>query len=453
VRFKGNLKTVNVMGKIFKSKLFLCNKVLFSMKPKVLLFFIIALVYCCSSENTTKTSLTDYIPKNTAVVIKIKNVDSLKNSLAENKILSKITSWDSYKKFTSKQTSFLCSSKAMAEKIIKDQEKTNTNPTLARLYQKLNAKKNTGIILHLEKCAPLIAPLLKEESVLNSSKFADWVSLDLKLNQNKILLNGISIAGDSIPKYLNLFKHTNAVKNKISKIAPIQSEAIQSYSFDDYATFSKNQQQFLKRSAKPDSLFSTVEEVGFVHLKNEKVIILHTYGAENMYDYLTTNKKESYDFQGNEILELKDPALLRKNLAPVIKDYDASFCTVLEDAFVFSSKKDILQTIIKNYKNGATFNKSPLYVCSNSNLAEESSSLYISGAKNLEQLLQKHGTKTLYQEFKKSDFSKVGFTLQTVVDGDFYHTNINLLPIEKTKNNTKVTPLFSLQLKDEIIHP
>jgi len=427
VRFKGNLKTVNVMGKVFKSKLFLCNKVLFSMKPKVLLFFIIALVYCCSSENTTKTSLTDYIPKNTAVVIKIKNVDSLKNSLAENKILSKITSWDSYKKFTSKtsilktlpknssgilcfteldkgkiectfitasvenlvptdrtvetmtykneeikkiftndtvyyayqtkQTSFLCSSKAMAEKIIKDQEKTNTNPTLARLYQKLNAKKNTGIILHLEKCAPLIAPLLKEESVLNSSKFADWVSLDLKLNQNKILLNGISIAGDSIPKYLNLFKHTNAVKNKISKIAPIQSEAIQSYSFDDYATFSKNQQQFLKRSAKPDSLFSTVEEVGFVHLKNEKVIILHTYGAENMYDYLTTNKKESYDFQGNEILELKDPALLRKNLAPVIKDYDASFCTVLEDAFVFSSKKDILQTIIKNYKNGATFNK------------------------------------------------------------------------------------------------
>ncbi|WP_298503631.1 ribonuclease HII [uncultured Maribacter sp.] len=494
------------------------------MKFKILIALLVVLVYSCTTDTKTSSSLVHYVPENTAFVIRINNLDSLKNQLNRNTIISKIKPWGNYENIVSKiallkhlkennkgllcfselgkekfeftyitspqknivvidsaithrtetiayenqeikkitiadasyylyhtnNSSFLSSSEVLIENLIRNQKKTNTNPILHRLYTMSNANKSASIFINLKKASSIINPLLKKESSLKIAQFADWVSLDLKLSANSLNFNGISITSDSVPNYLNLFKNTNPINNRTSELAPLHSDAIQSYTFDDYSAFAKNQQNFLDRSSPMDSLFNTVEEIGYIHINNQKAILINTYGAENIYDYLNANKKESYDYQGSEILELSNSTLLNNALSPVVKEYKAIFCSIIENAFVFAPNKDLIQTIINNYKNGATFNKTALFSSSNTILAEESSTLYLSGAKNLEHILKKHATETVYKDFKKSDFSKYAFVLQTAVDANFHHTNLNILPIKKEENTSIVSPLFSLQLDNEI---
>lgn len=493
------------------------------MKYSILTFLIITFFWSCTPDTKLTDSFLAYIPNNTAVVIKIEKLDSLRNQISNNAILSKMQSWKSYNAISSKllplkyitennngvlcfselgkenyeftyitsfnknliqldsslkisrestiyetkkieklilkevpyfllhinNTSILSSSEVLIENLIRNQGSIKVNPILKRLYNVPNTNKSASIIIHLDKASSLLNPFLKKTSSNPLAKYADWMSLDLKLIPTTINLNGISLANDSIPNYLNLFKNTNALKNNIAELAPLHSEAIQSYSFDDYDAFAKNQQLFLDRSTPMDSLFNTVEEIGYIHLNGQKAIVLNTYGSENIYDYLNLNKKESFDYQGNEILELKNSKLLNNALDPIVKNYDASFCTVLEDAFIFSPTKDLLQTIIN--KNGATFNKTGLYITSNNTLAEEATALYLSGAKNIEQILKEHCTPTFYKEFKSSNFSKYAFAYQTVVDDNFHHTNINILPIEKEEKTSIVSPLFSHQIENEIV--
>ncbi len=347
-------------------------------------------------------------------------------------------------------TSILSSSEAVLQNVLAKINNVEIDPVLKRLQNVPNKNKSAIVIANLNKVNSIVSTVLKEDSSFNASDYADWLSADISLDSKSLHISGISLINDSLPKYLNLFKNTNALKNTIASFAPINASAIQSYTFDDYSEFSKNQQLFLENSTSIDSLFNTVEEIGYIHLKGEKAIVLNTYGSENIYDFLNANKKETIDYQGNEILELKTSKLLNLFFNPIINNYKASYCTILENSFVFSSNKNTLQTIIKNYKNNATYLNNSTYTSIYNTLAEESTTLYISNAENIKNTIAEHCSSSFYKDFKNLKISNYAFGLQTVADKNFYHTNFTITPIIKEKKNSSVTPAFSLQLENEI---
>src|SRR6056297_2025941 len=101
------------------------------------------------------------------------------------------------------------------------------------------------------------------------------------------------MAPDSTKNFINLFKGTSPLANKTASYAPMNAQAILFYTFDDYQVFAKNQNTYLDRVKKTDSLFNTVEEVGVIYLNNEKVVLLKSFGTESLYDYLDSHKKAS----------------------------------------------------------------------------------------------------------------------------------------------------------------
>lgn len=339
-----------------------------------------------------------------------------------------------------------------SEKVLKDITdnigKNVSSPVLQKLYEIADDTKPASAFINLEHTNPFLFPWMKDNA--NITEFSDWALLDFDINDEYINLNGISIANDSLKNYLNLFKNSNPLTNSTPSFAPIEADAILSYTFDNNRIFTKNQKGFSELSSPVDSLLNTVEEIGFIYLKNQKAIILNTYGAENIAEYLTRIKKGGSNYQGNEIMELTEVDFLNKRLNPIIKDYTTNFCTIIEDAFVFTENIESLQTIIRNYKNGNTFNKSAVYKSAMKKLAEESTILFMSNSKNIEHILKNHFSEGFYKDIKETVTEEYSYAAQAIADKNFYHTNIIIQKIEKENKTTKVAQLFSVKLDTEI---
>ena len=100
------------------------------------------------------------------------------------------------------------------------------------------------------------------------------LSLDFTANSDAVQLNGIAMASDSTNNFINLFKGTSPLANRVTEFAPLNSQAMLSFTFDDYQTFAQNQNTYLDRVKKMDSLFNTIEEVGIIYLNNQKAVLL-----------------------------------------------------------------------------------------------------------------------------------------------------------------------------------
>jgi hypothetical protein len=349
------------------------------------------------------------------------------------------------------QTTIISSSRLLLENSIRNTLEPSINLSFKELYKISNTKKSATLFLNTKNSNALFNTILKENSSYSISNFSDWINLDLDIAQDHLNFTGISMANDSLKHFTNLFKNTGARTNTIASFAPLAAETIISYTFDDYGTFAKNQQRYLDRSIPMDTLFNTVEEVGSIFLNGKKAVILKTFGAEKIIKFLEERKKGSSEYQGTEILELNETNFLNEFFNPLVKRFKATYCTILDNAFVFSSEIETLQTIISNYKNGTTFNNTNLYDTANDVLADESNMLFISNADGISNVLKEEFTSSLFNDFKPSTFSKYLFASQLVADDNFYHINTVIQKIEKEDKTNSTSPLFTIQLDNPLL--
>ncbi|MCK5442533.1 MAG: ribonuclease HII [Maribacter sp.] len=322
--------------------------------------------------------------------------------------------------------------------------------TLERLYKIASSTKTASVFINLENSEPLFKSILKENIELRGSNFSDWISVDLNVSQNHFSLNGISVANDSLKNYVNLFKDTNPLLNSTPSFAPRNADAILSYTFDDYSVFARNRQQYLNFASEKDSLFNTIEEIGFIYQNNSKAVLLNTYGSERISEYIVGLKTSESEYQGNQILELGTTDFLNIYLAPIVSNFKANFCTIIENAFVFSPNKELLQEIINNYKSGSTFEKTDTYISAQEVLANESSILFVANSDRIERILNADFSKDLYNDFKRLGFGNSTFAVQVVADQEFYHTSLVIRQTARKSKINTVSSLYTVQLDGEL---
>ncbi|WP_425234488.1 ribonuclease HII [Ulvibacterium sp.] len=384
------------------------------------------------------------------------NLDSIKNKTIE----SLSTGQEEIKQYTIDGSVFFASrlenkiAVSSSQSVLKNLSgsfgKVEIPKALEKLFTASGTTKPASIFLHMDENTELLNSLLRDNPKIEASRFSDWLSLDIDLQLDYINLRGISMVQDSTKNYLNLFKNTTPVANTIQNFAPKNTESILSYTFNDYAMFAKNKREFLGHSVPEDSLFSTVEEIGCIYLDSKKAVLLNTYGSETISEYLGEIQVGSLDFQGNEILELGQSDFLEKLLSPLITDFDAQYVTVLDNAFIFSKEKEVLQTVIRNYKNGNTFQDTPVYETAMENIASESTILYLSDSDGIKDMLNAHFSKTFIQDFSKSKLKPTAYGAQVVADKDIFHTNVIINSITSKKSNRSISKSFSLNLENEI---
>ena len=405
------------------------------------------------AETTDKHFEFVYITDKTADLV---NLESTQNRTVEriefaNSTFDKYTIGNAvFYSLATGEKVIISSSKLLLEKL--DGNIVTEQPeTLEKLYAIANSKKPASIFINLNKSNSLLSTVTKENSEMRISGFSDWISLEINDNSKNLSLSGISIANDSTWNYIDLFANTRPVLNETASFAPAQADAILSYTFDDYSIFSRNRELSSGLVSPADPPLNSVEEIGIVYLNGQKMVILNTYGAEGIAEYLSSLKKSTFDYQGHEIIELNKSDFLNDRISPIVNNYEANFCVFLKNAFVFSEAQNVLKTVIRSYKNTSTFNKAPVFKTLNKEIAKESTILFVSNSKNIETILKEDFTVDFLNDLKKVQLSKYGVAAQTIADKNFYHTNVVVQQIEKGINSAdSALHLFKVELASEI---
>ncbi|WP_318345226.1 ribonuclease HII [Flagellimonas baculiformis] len=340
----------------------------------------------------------------------------------------------------------MASSLLLMENMIRTKDTGPINPTLRKLYETTSPNKSATFFLNLDENPSLLS--FKDDKA--KKPLSEWVSLDFSANSDKVSLNGIAMAPDSTKNFINLFKGTSPLANKTPQYAPMNTQALISYTFDDYQVFAKNQNTYLDRTKVVDSLFNTIEEVGIVYLNNQKVVLLNSFGTESLYDFLDSGKTSSDSYQGSEVLGVQDKNFLTGAFAPLVKDFESNFCTILENSFIFAEEIEPLQTVISNYKSGASFTNSTLYKTAKAPLANESSILFISGDSGIDFFAEQDLAPEVAESIKKTELDEYAIASQLVADTDFAHFNILASKIGTVQESNTVSPLFTLELDTDL---
>jgi outer membrane protein assembly factor BamB len=341
----------------------------------------------------------------------------------------------------------MSSSQMLIENVVRLSGNQKTDPVLEKLYNTSSVDKSATLFLNPEGNTSLLS--LKEKNDDNKP-FSSWISLDFTANSDEVNLNGVAMATDSTKTFINLFKGTSPLANKTPAYAPLNAQAIISYTFDDYRIFANNQNTYLDRVKQADSLFNTIEEVGIIFLNNKKTVLLKSYGTEGLYDYLDSKKTASQNYQGNEILELQESQLITEHFTPLVKNFEANFCTVIENSFIFSEDKEALQTIISSHKSSSSFDKDQGYLTAKAYMANESSMLFIFNNTGIDFFAEQELSENLADDITSDDLVDLVFASQMVMDNGFGHFNLLTSKIKQSQEKNAVSPLFTLELNTDL---
>ncbi len=492
------------------------------MKLKFITVLILLLIIACNPQLKNESSLLDFIPEKTSILIKINNFNNLQSEIKNNDLLNSLKSLKLYKEisdktnilkyispssesllafsnsedgttvdmffitkdsldylkklasvinkkklishknksineFTLKNSLFYCinldnnfmlsSSKSLIEEVI-NKEIKDENKNLEKLYKTTNNLKPCNILINTKE-NNLFFNQPETKNFSYSNFIGDWISLDGNINQSKLNFIGIGTSLDSISNTISLFKNTTPIHNTVQEYAPKTSEAILSFSFNDYSIFAQNRLNHLRLKKSLDTIFSTVEEIGIIYFNSKKSIILQTYGADNISEHLTKYRKTNIDFKSSQITALNNPNIISGNFNPLVNSFESNYYTIIGNAFIFSEDIETLQNIIDNFKNGTTFNKSSIYSSAKETIANESSILYICKNKKLKQNIS-NLSKTSLNDFDKIKLSDYFFAKQIVADKNFYHINLTIQKIKKENKSNTISPIFNIQLDNDL---
>ena len=324
-------------------------------------------------------------------------------------------------------------------------ETYSASPRLRSLYRAASNDKVASVFLNGSEAQDLLNHTHRIPGSVALETLAGWMALDLESTDRRFSLSGPVITTDSL-SLLNLFRNIRPLENKTPILAPAEADAILSFTFEEHDQFAENQLAFLRQPTALDTLFNTVEEVGFFYLRNKKGIILSTYGTENINLFLESIRASTTEYLGNEIVTLAQNEFLRVHFYPLIQDFEANHYALLENAFVFAEDRDVLQTVIRNYNQGNTFHKTQAFKGVSQSLADASNILFVTKNRGADELLEKDFSPDLIKDIQKRSMNDYAYAAQLVSDDTFFHSHLLVQKLSEIEDPRNTYPLYSIAL-------
>ncbi|MDO6761340.1 ribonuclease HII [Tamlana sp. 2_MG-2023] len=321
-------------------------------------------------------------------------------------------------------TFFASSSKALVEAVFENAPK---DPELKKIYNTTGSDKAFSVVVKPEN--PFLKSFFIQDSIpLND--FSEYLALDIELNQNSIQFNGISKANDSTKSLINAFKGTVPQENQIQHITPSNSDGFLSMTFDNFKTFEANIRQFQQKDSLTNetTLFNDVIEVGVIYEDDNRAIVLNSLDVIATNDALLGEQSINDNYREVDIYDFSQPDLFQQKFAPLISFNKATNYCVLDQFFVFSDDKDMLQNIISNYQNKTTLAEKDLYKNTKAVISDAASLLQFNNASTLKLILDRNLGSS--EDFDVSNYN--ASAIQYIYDTNFAHVNGVIL-----KNKTK----------------
>ncbi|SDR65651.1 hypothetical protein SAMN04515667_0036 [Formosa sp. Hel1_31_208] len=285
-----------------------------------------------------------------------------------------------------------------------------------------------------------------KDSILQNSKFSDYMIFDSEISQNAILLNGITKSSDSTKSLINIFKNTIPQANKLAMVLPEDTEYFKSITFSNYDILRQNliNHHFQDSLTLNFDILETISEAGYTKKNNEEALVLRSIDPTITSGYLTDAPISNY--RGVSVYALEDISFL-KHFAPVLTIDKADLYITIDEFFIFSNDIDYLEHIITNYQNNTILSESNHFKSLNQNLSDEASLLIYTNSSALNDLINFN-----FNDDIKLDISRYkSSAIQFIYDTDFAHVNAALVTHKGNEKRHFVSEELNITLDAELI--
>ena len=299
-----------------------------------------------------------------------------------------------------------------------------------------------------EKATNVFTELLLKDS-LHPQRLTEYALLDVNLEQDEVLFNGITRATDSTQSLINAFKGTLPQKNDLPKITPSSSDGFLSLTFNNFHTFHDN----LKAYQKTDSLeldktlFGSISEIGVIYQGEQQALVLNALDETTTAQAISSSQRiDSY--RSVDVLSFNQPELFENTLSPFVTSFRADKYVVLDNFFVFCQDMALLQTIIANYQNNTTLSEKSYFQNISKKLSDESSLLISVNTPRLNAILKNTLSNTATLEGHDYKWA----TIQFIADNNFAHIH-GIIKKDKAKaTEASVTEEFNIKLNERLLN-
>ncbi len=357
---------------------------------------------------------------------------------------------------TINETVVISSSKLLVENIIRQINSSifKPNASLLEILATADSKSPAAIFINTKKSSSFLKSMLPDNKFVADIQFDNWLGLDTNVSQNEISLNGIAIPADSLSSVLSVFENLKPTENLLPKITPINAKGLISFTYDDWEELKNNLEKYQKKSSfsvKLPEIMPFSNEAGIIYTNEGDVAALHFTNVEGAVAELELHSNPADTHRSIKIKKLETFTLLVNNLDPLIKNLSANFYAVLDDFIIFGANLPQLYTIIDNYQNTLTLEKSTAYEELKAELNDESSILVIGLNPEFQKIIKEQGDKSIKQSLSDKRFKTYPFmALQFVGDNGFLHTNALIKKIKPKSNTGTVSQLFTVTLEAEV---
>ncbi len=342
------------------------------------------------------------------------------------------------------------SSKLLLENVERELDNREiSNLDFNKAYNSASSSASATLFVKGEEAGDLWRDILPNASTENLKNSFNWTSIDLDFQQNDIRLNGVVLVQDSTDQKFNLLRNTRPVRNRIAEIAPLSAHHITSITFQDWSQFKINKARLLKIDISKyemagENLLSSFQEIGELVLPEGKAIIAISNDVVKTEEALIATTMEG-EYRKVEMRSINDSSAFAKAYTPLLELPEVKYFINFEDLYVFAENKVVIEAIIANYQNNATFAKSTLYQNTQEQLSSASSFLHITNltSENYKKLASSNGQKVL-NEVTLSGYNYAA--LQLVQENNYLLLNGIIQKTEKVNASGGVTQVASVKL-------
>jgi hypothetical protein len=166
---------------------------------------------------------------------------------------------------------------------------------------------------------------------------------------------------------------------RVAEILPAETTTWASYTLNVQEQFANNQQRVSGMENPHPEFLRSVEQLSLMESGQDLLLVLHASNPSGVEEALRPLQGEGDEFQGVMAYPLGQNNLLQETFAPLLDRWpQVSYYGVIEDAFVFATDYQGLQSLISAHNRKATYATTPRFEKLQPLLATESSSLFIS---------------------------------------------------------------------------
>jgi hypothetical protein len=313
------------------------------------------------------------------------------------------------------------------------------SPDLATAFKAASGKKPSIFVNHA-----LAAPIFKEIFPGAFTNFSNWTVLDTDISQDNIILNGISISGDTIPRQVNNFKGVGTAPNSLASIAPVTSREFTSISFRNFDRLNQNLNSSKNRSPEKFTseiaLLETASEAGVIRLSENVVFAIHSLDPDTARLSLDFELQQTEEYRENAIFEYPNPAAFQELLQPLLHPEELRFFTFLNTYILFAKDPAALKEVINAVQNELVLANTEAYKTSSENLSSEASILMV---KNNQAENASASEALDYENFPIS-------AVQFIYQDNFAHVHTTLIKSSALKTRKATSQQAAIDLADQL---